>query len=101
MKKCFCAFLQPSKGILRQVDIIFVPPEELGTAILGWTGSRQFERSLRDYAKKVIIALFFLVYSLNVKHLLGKRADCKQSSYIQGNQRPKKEDENNVRKRRF
>ncbi|EPB90105.1 hypothetical protein HMPREF1544_03081 [Mucor circinelloides 1006PhL] len=52
-EKCFCAFLQPSTGILRQVDLIcVVNPDELATAILGWTGSRQFERAIRDYAKK-------------------------------------------------
>lgn len=28
-------------------------PNEYVTAVLGWTGSRQFERSLRDYAAKV------------------------------------------------
>ncbi|KAL0135020.1 hypothetical protein V8B55DRAFT_1556564 [Mucor lusitanicus] len=51
--KCFCAFLQPSTGIHRQVDLIcVVNPDELATAILGWTGSRQFERAIRDYAKK-------------------------------------------------
>ncbi|KAG2203638.1 hypothetical protein INT47_011732 [Mucor saturninus] len=51
-EKCFCAVLQPSTGIHRQVDLIVVPPKELPMAILGWTGSRQFERSLREYAKK-------------------------------------------------
>ncbi|GAN06532.1 DNA polymerase beta [Mucor ambiguus] len=52
-EKCFCAFLQPSTGIHRQVDLIcVVNPDELATAILGWTGSRQFERAIRDYAKK-------------------------------------------------
>ncbi|KAL7312998.1 hypothetical protein PS15m_008700 [Mucor circinelloides] len=52
-EKCFCAFLQPSTGIHRQVDLICVMnPDELATAILGWTGSRQFERAIRDYAKK-------------------------------------------------
>ncbi|KAI8984213.1 hypothetical protein BDF20DRAFT_858641 [Mycotypha africana] len=51
-EKCFCAFLQPSKNKLRQVDLICVRPQQVVTAVLGWTGSRQFERSLRDYAKK-------------------------------------------------
>ncbi|KAF7728248.1 hypothetical protein EC973_006529 [Apophysomyces ossiformis] len=43
---------KPSKGILRQVDLIVAGPNEYITAVLGWTGSRQFERSLRDYAAK-------------------------------------------------
>ncbi|CAO3629478.1 unnamed protein product [Mucor hiemalis] len=53
-EKCFCAFVQPSSGIHRQVDLIVVPLSELPLAILGWTGSRQFERSIRDFAKKVL-----------------------------------------------
>ncbi|GAB5592166.1 hypothetical protein Unana1_07066 [Umbelopsis nana] len=48
---CYTAFLQPSAGILRQVDILVAPPSQLYTTILGWTGSRQFERSLRSYAE--------------------------------------------------
>ncbi|KAG2182188.1 hypothetical protein INT43_007115, partial [Umbelopsis isabellina] len=47
---CYTAFLQPSTGILRQVDILIAPPSQLHTCILGWTGSRQFERSLRSFA---------------------------------------------------
>ncbi|KAI8997789.1 hypothetical protein BDB01DRAFT_57375 [Pilobolus umbonatus] len=50
--KCISAFMQPSKHILRQVDLIVAENSELVTTILGWTGSRQFERSLREYAKK-------------------------------------------------
>ncbi|KAG2182883.1 hypothetical protein INT44_005864, partial [Umbelopsis vinacea] len=49
--QCYSAFLQPSTGILRQVDILVAPPSQLYTTILGWTGSRQFERSLRSYAE--------------------------------------------------
>ncbi|CAO3702876.1 unnamed protein product [Rhizopus stolonifer] len=47
-----CAIIQPSKGILRQVDLVVVEPDHFATALLGWTGSRHFEKSLRDYAKK-------------------------------------------------
>ncbi|UZJ51117.1 hypothetical protein CBS101457_000437 [Exobasidium rhododendri] len=35
----------------RRVDIIFCPHRTYGAAILGWTGSRQFERDLRLLAK--------------------------------------------------
>ncbi|KAI9313149.1 hypothetical protein BX666DRAFT_2030532 [Dichotomocladium elegans] len=51
-KQCFVAFMQPTKKIMRQVDFIVASLEDYPTAILGWTGSRQFERALRDYAKK-------------------------------------------------
>ncbi|KAI9493659.1 hypothetical protein BDB00DRAFT_787767 [Zychaea mexicana] len=49
---CFCAFLQPSKQMLRQVDLVVATPDEYGAAVLAWTGSRHFERDLRLYAKK-------------------------------------------------
>ncbi|KAI9245373.1 hypothetical protein BDA99DRAFT_565927 [Phascolomyces articulosus] len=49
---CYCAFIQPSKHILRQVDLVVATPEQYGAAVLAWTGSRHFERDLRDYAKK-------------------------------------------------
>ncbi|KAL1930346.1 hypothetical protein VTP01DRAFT_10508 [Rhizomucor pusillus] len=52
LDKCFMALLQPSKSILRQVDLIIASLVEYPTAVLGWTGSRQFERALRDYAKR-------------------------------------------------
>ncbi|RIA90231.1 hypothetical protein C1645_770533 [Glomus cerebriforme] len=52
LDKCFCAFIQPSTQICRQVDLIIAPYSQYSTAVLGWTGSKQFERSLRNYAKK-------------------------------------------------
>jgi DNA polymerase/3'-5' exonuclease PolX len=35
----------------RRVDIILGPWQTYGAAVLGWTGSRQFERDLRLIAK--------------------------------------------------
>lgn len=35
----------------RRVDIIFSPLKTYGAAVLGWTGSRQFERDLRRIAQ--------------------------------------------------
>ncbi|CAG8460629.1 4208_t:CDS:10 [Ambispora leptoticha] len=52
LDKCFCAFYQPSAKLHRQVDIIIAPRSLYPTAIVGWTGSRQFERSLKHYARK-------------------------------------------------
>ena len=46
--------MQPSKQVLRQVDIVVATPDQYAAAVLAWTGSRQFERDLRDYAKKVL-----------------------------------------------
>ncbi|CAI2167894.1 11267_t:CDS:10 [Funneliformis geosporum] len=44
LDKCFCAFIQPSAQICRQVDLIIAPYSQYPTAVLGWTGE--------DYAKK-------------------------------------------------
>lgn len=48
--------LPPTSAVIpvarhRRVDIIFCPYSTYGAAILGWTGSRQFERDLRLLAK--------------------------------------------------
>ncbi|RCH99146.1 hypothetical protein CU097_013290 [Rhizopus azygosporus] len=52
LELCICAILQPSKGILRQVDLVLAEPGQYVTAVLGWTGSRYYERTLRDFSKK-------------------------------------------------
>ncbi|XP_071947648.1 DNA nucleotidylexotransferase-like isoform X2 [Antedon mediterranea] len=36
----------------RRVDLIFVPASQYPFALLGWTGSRMFIRSIRDYSRK-------------------------------------------------
>ncbi|KAI7898477.1 uncharacterized protein BX663DRAFT_555834 [Cokeromyces recurvatus] len=51
-EKYFCAFLQPSSRICRQVNLIITNRNELYTAILSWTGSSYFEKSLKEYARK-------------------------------------------------
>lgn len=51
-QQCICAILQPSKGILRQVDLVLAEPGQYVTAVLGWAGSQYYERSLRDFSKK-------------------------------------------------
>ncbi|CAG8479326.1 4199_t:CDS:10 [Funneliformis mosseae] len=38
LDKCFCAFIQPSSQICRQVDLIIAPYSQYPTAVLGWTG---------------------------------------------------------------
>jgi len=37
----------------RRADLVFAPPEAYWTAVVGWTGSTQFERDLRLWAKTV------------------------------------------------
>lgn len=34
-----------------RVDIIIIPEKEWGFALLGWTGSKHFEQSIRQFAK--------------------------------------------------
>nr|CAG8437032.1 7471_t:CDS:2 [Entrophospora candida] len=53
LDKCFFAFWQQSKNIYRQVDIVIAPKSDYSTALLGWTGSAVFEKSFREYTKKV------------------------------------------------
>ena len=38
---------------VRRVDLVVVPIEQWGFATMGWTGSRQWNRSVRDYARRV------------------------------------------------
>ena len=38
-------------GEWRRVDIVVVPPEQWGFALLGWTGSKQYNRYLRQYTR--------------------------------------------------
>ncbi|CAG8604835.1 4591_t:CDS:10 [Paraglomus occultum] len=52
LEKCFVTFLQPSTQIKRQVDMIVATQSQFASAMVGWTGSRQYERSLRRYAKR-------------------------------------------------
>ncbi|CAO3608545.1 unnamed protein product [Cunninghamella blakesleeana] len=54
LPKTIVAFMQPSKEIFRQVDLIFASKDQYPFALLAWTGSKQFERSIRDYAKNAI-----------------------------------------------
>jgi len=35
----------------RRVDIVVAPPEQWAFALLGWTGSKQYNRFLRQYAR--------------------------------------------------
>ncbi|KAG8907262.1 hypothetical protein FRB99_004956 [Tulasnella sp. 403] len=37
----------------RRVDLVFAPPRAYWTAVVGWTGSTQFERDLRLWANQV------------------------------------------------
>jgi len=39
------------KRLRRRLDLIFAAPEAYWTAVIGWSGSRLFERDLRSWAK--------------------------------------------------
>ncbi|KAG7449688.1 Nucleotidyltransferase [Guyanagaster necrorhizus] len=53
--KVMSVFLPPSDGpsarLHRRLDLIFTTPELYWTAVVGWTGSKMFERDLRMWAK--------------------------------------------------
>ncbi|KAL0578921.1 hypothetical protein V5O48_003069 [Marasmius crinis-equi] len=57
LEKSLTAFILPDNGkrtrrLHRRLDLIFAAPEVYWTAIVGWTGSKMFERDLRLYAKE-------------------------------------------------
>jgi len=56
LEKALTVFILPPqdglKRIHRRLDLIFAAPESYWTAIIGWSGSRMFERDLRLWAKK-------------------------------------------------
>ncbi|KAF9012521.1 hypothetical protein BDQ17DRAFT_1344069 [Cyathus striatus] len=56
LEKALTVFVLPSeKGcrkLHRRVDLIFAAPEAYWTAVVGWTGSKMFERDLRLWAKR-------------------------------------------------
>lgn len=52
LELCFVAWQTSEQNPMRRVDFILADHETYPYAMLGWTGSRQFERSLRLYAQK-------------------------------------------------
>ncbi|KAI9145875.1 hypothetical protein BKA69DRAFT_305268 [Paraphysoderma sedebokerense] len=50
LEKAFVAIKIPSDEHYRQLDLIFAPPEQYATGVLGWMGSTSIERSLRRVA---------------------------------------------------
>ncbi|CAA7260552.1 unnamed protein product [Cyclocybe aegerita] len=56
LEKALTVFVLQSNGkqrrIHRRLDLIFAAPEAYWTAVIGWSGSRMFERDLRLWAKQ-------------------------------------------------
>ncbi|KAI9259411.1 hypothetical protein BDA99DRAFT_513216 [Phascolomyces articulosus] len=52
--QALCIWRQPGSTICRRVDFVVSPFENYPVAVLAWTGSSYFERSIRLYAKKVM-----------------------------------------------
>ena len=52
--QALCIWRQPGSTICRRVDFVVSPFENYPVAVLAWTGSSHFERSIRLYAKKVM-----------------------------------------------
>ncbi|KAI5890266.1 Nucleotidyltransferase [Schizophyllum commune H4-8] len=49
LEKALTVFVLPG-GVHRRVDLIFAAPEAYWTAVVGWTGSKTFERDIRRWA---------------------------------------------------
>ncbi|KAG6841415.1 hypothetical protein C0991_011309 [Blastosporella zonata] len=56
LETALTVFILPTKdgkkGLHRRLDLIFAAPEAYWSAVLGWTGSKMFERDLRLWAKE-------------------------------------------------
>ncbi|KAK7036418.1 hypothetical protein VNI00_011615 [Paramarasmius palmivorus] len=56
LEKALTVFVLPDDGkqrrVHRRLDLIFAAPEVYWTAVVGWTGSKMFERDLRSWAKQ-------------------------------------------------
>ncbi|KJE90326.1 hypothetical protein CAOG_01654 [Capsaspora owczarzaki ATCC 30864] len=50
--RSFTIFKSPVSGLHRRIDIICVPRTQYAYTVLAWTGSKQFNRSLRLYAER-------------------------------------------------
>jgi DNA polymerase/3'-5' exonuclease PolX len=59
LHKVLCIYRQPGTGIKRQVDLVMTPLNNLAVALVGWTGSTLYERSLRLYCKRGIKGYHF------------------------------------------
>lgn len=61
LDKALVVFRHPANGttrkrdIYRRVDLIFARWPSFGAAVLGWSGSTQFERDLRKHAEKLCV----------------------------------------------
>lgn len=51
LDKAFLVLSQPSTSLPRQVDLVCTPPGNYPVAVVGWSGSTLFQRSLRNWAK--------------------------------------------------
>lgn len=52
LDKCLCIFREAPDMPLRRLDLIVAPRSQFAFALLGWSGSRQFERSIRLFAQR-------------------------------------------------
>ncbi|PFH52135.1 hypothetical protein AMATHDRAFT_2383 [Amanita thiersii Skay4041] len=56
LEKALTVFILPDDGkhkrIYRRLDLIFASPDAYWTAVIGWSGSKMFERDLRLWAKE-------------------------------------------------
>ena len=61
LDKALVVFRHPANGttrkrdMYRRVDLIFARWPSFGAAVLGWSGSTQFERDLRKHAEKLYV----------------------------------------------
>ncbi|PPQ63044.1 hypothetical protein CVT24_005990 [Panaeolus cyanescens] len=74
LEKALTVFILPEgtkfKRTHRRLDLIFAMPEAYWTAVIGWSGSKMFERDLRLYAKEEkYVDSAYRIESLSKSHL--------------------------------
>lgn len=52
LERSFCVYRIPESGIHARLDLIVAAPDQWAFALLGWTGSQQYERSIRLWAER-------------------------------------------------
>ncbi|KAI9030438.1 hypothetical protein DFJ74DRAFT_629332 [Hyaloraphidium curvatum] len=75
LDKAYCIVRSPTSGKFRQMDIVVSPIGCYGCAVVGWSGSTMFERSIREYSAREK-GLQFQSWGIFDK-ATGERIDCR------------------------
>ena len=63
------------KGMYRRLDVISPPPDQWGFCVLGWSGTKQMEKDLRDYASERGLHLSQQAVYKDTKRLMNPKSE--------------------------